>query len=66
MRLRPAVIAITGAILSVALLPGNAQQTLTSAAPASVLETLTWRSIGPDRGGRSIAVSGGVPGPATG
>ena len=59
MRFRPAAAAaVTGAILSVALLPGNAQQTPPATPPTSVLETLTWRSVGPDRGGRSIAVSG--------
>jgi photosystem II stability/assembly factor-like uncharacterized protein len=58
MRLRPAALAaITAAIFATPLLPG-AQQPSPPAAPASVIDTLTWRSIGPDRGGRSIAVSG--------
>jgi photosystem II stability/assembly factor-like uncharacterized protein len=65
MRFRPAVGAITGFIVAAALLPGSAQQAPTpSAAPQTsttapaLLDTLEWRSIGPDRGGRSIAVSG--------
>lgn len=63
MRLRPAAVAaITGSIIAIALLPGSAQQAAPSApasqAPTSVIETLRWRSVGPDRGGRSIAVSG--------
>jgi photosystem II stability/assembly factor-like uncharacterized protein len=59
MRVRPAALAaITGAIFATTLLPGGAEQAPPPAAPASVVDTLTWRSIGPDRGGRSIAVSG--------
>src|SRR5687768_1933550 len=61
MRFRPAAAAITGAIVAVALLPGRAQQgpaPASQAPPGTVIETLEWRSIGPDRGGRSIAVSG--------
>lgn len=63
MRLRPAAAAaITGSIIALALLPGNAQQRPAPApafqSPASVIDTLQWRSVGPDRGGRSIAVSG--------
>jgi photosystem II stability/assembly factor-like uncharacterized protein len=59
MRVRPAALAaITGAIFATTLLPGTAQQAPAPSAPASVIDTLTWRSIGPDRGGRSIAVSG--------
>ena len=66
MRLRPAAAAaITGVIVAATLLPGSAEgpsasstaQT-TPSAPASVIDALRWRSIGPDRGGRSIAVSG--------
>jgi photosystem II stability/assembly factor-like uncharacterized protein len=59
MRLRPAALAaFTGALVAAALLPGSAQQGPVPARPASVIDTLSWRSIGPDRGGRSIAVSG--------
>src|SRR5918994_1467047 len=60
MTIRPAVLAaVTAAIVSVALTPGTAQQaSAPAAAPKPVLDQLTWRSIGPDRGGRSIAVSG--------
>src|SRR5687768_1644768 len=61
MRFRPAAAAITGAIVAVALLPGRAQQgpaPASQAPPGTVIEGLSWRSIGPDRGGRSIAVSG--------
>ena len=63
MRLRPAAAAaITGSIIAVAFLPGSAQQAPAPAQapqpPTSVIETLRWRSVGPDRGGRSIAVSG--------
>ena len=66
MTFRPAAAAITGAIVAVAFLPGNAQQapvsspnqTQASSPPSSVIQTLQWRSLGPDRGGRSIAVSG--------
>ena len=62
MRFRPAVAAITGAIVAATLLPGRAQQAPAPASqappPGTVVETLQWRSIGPDRGGRSIAVSG--------
>ncbi|MDQ3421604.1 MAG: glycosyl hydrolase, partial [Acidobacteriota bacterium] len=60
MTIRPAVLAaVTAAIVSVALVPGTAQQAPASAgAPNPILDQLTWRSIGPDRGGRSIAVSG--------
>jgi len=66
MRFRPAAAAaITGAIVAAALLPGSAQQAPASGsppraptAPELVLDTLQWRSVGPDRGGRSIAVSG--------
>ena len=71
MRLRPAAVAaIAGAMVAGTLLPGRAQQPAPSAStpqtpPASVIDTLRWRSIGPDRGGRSIAVSG-VQGPAEG
>ena len=61
MTFRPAALAaVTGALVSLALLPGVAQQK--PAAPAQAEGPLTpylsWRSIGPDRGGRSIAVSG--------
>ena len=64
MRLRPAAAAaITGAFVAATLLPGSAAQQQQSSepqstAPASVIDTLRWRSIGPDRGGRSIAVTG--------
>ncbi len=60
MTIRPAVLAaVTAAIVSVALMPGTAQQASAPAgAPNPILDQLTWRSIGPDRGGRSIAVSG--------
>src|ERR687892_683379 len=62
MKFRPAAAAAcAGAIVAVAFLPGRAQEPpAPSAAPRSVpvLEALEWRSIGPDRGGRSIAVSG--------
>ncbi|MBA2305085.1 MAG: glycosyl hydrolase [Acidobacteria bacterium] len=64
MRFRPALAAITGVIVAAALLPGSAQQASAPSAspqtttPPSPLETLEWRSVGPDRGGRSIAVSG--------
>lgn len=60
MRLRPAaVVAIAGAMVAGTLLPGRAQQPAAPASmPASVIDTLRWRSVGPDRGGRSIAVSG--------
>ena len=64
MNFRPAAVAaITGAFVAATLLPGSAQQS-PSPGPAGsqptdpVIETLRWRSIGPDRGGRSIAVSG--------
>ena len=60
MTVRPAVLAAATAILvSVALRPGTAQA---PAAPVPagdpVTAHLSWRSIGPDRGGRSLAVSG--------
>src|SRR5918992_1045221 len=64
MRFRSAAAAATGAAIVVAtLLPGSAQQASSageqsSQAAVSVIDTLRWRSIGPDRGGRSIAVSG--------
>src|SRR5215210_3909180 len=63
MTFRPAAVAaITGAIVAAALLQGRAQQPTSkpeaAPAPASVVETLRWRSVGPDRGGRSIAVTG--------
>src|SRR5688572_29703717 len=60
MTIRPAVLAaVTAALVSVALMPGTAQQSPpTSGAPNPILDGLSWRSIGPDRGGRSIAVSG--------
>ena len=60
MIIRPAVLAaVTAAIVSVALMPGTAQQAPAPAgAQSPVISQLTWRSIGPDRGGRSIAVSG--------
>ena len=60
MTIRPAVLgAVTAAIVSVALIPGTAQQVAAPAAASTpVLDQLSWRSIGPDRGGRSIAVSG--------
>lgn len=60
MTIRPAVLAaVTAVIVSVALMPGTAQQAPAPAgAPNSVASLLNWRSIGPDRGGRSIAVSG--------
>ena len=62
MRLRPATAAITGAFIAATLLPGRAPQQPPASAspgvPVSVIDTLRWRSVGPDRGGRSIAVSG--------
>src|SRR5688572_33368792 len=60
MTIRPAVLAaVTAALVSVALMPGTAQQSPPTVAAANpILEGLSWRSIGPDRGGRSIAVSG--------
>lgn len=61
MTLRPGVLAaVTAAIVSIALLPGRAQQVPAGriAADTSVTSHLSWRSVGPDRGGRSIAASG--------
>jgi photosystem II stability/assembly factor-like uncharacterized protein len=63
MKIRPAALAaITGAFVATSLFSGNAQQqtapSTSTAQPRSVIESLRWRSIGPDRGGRSIAVSG--------
>jgi hypothetical protein len=58
-RLRPAALAaFTGAIFATTVRTVSAQPAAPPAAPASIIDTLTWRSIGPDRGGRSIAVSG--------
>jgi photosystem II stability/assembly factor-like uncharacterized protein len=61
MTFRPAALAaVTAAIVSTALLPGKAQQAAPPSASADLplASHLSWRSLGPDRGGRSIAVSG--------
>nr|MBA2354682.1 hypothetical protein [Acidobacteriota bacterium] len=63
-----------GAVRACALIAGlvaghvsaSAQQTAAPAAhgaPVSALSTLKWRSVGPNRGGRSIAVAGSAARP---
>jgi photosystem II stability/assembly factor-like uncharacterized protein len=54
--------AAVGAALLAALPPAHAQGT-PSAVPAATFGSLSWRNVGPNRGGRSIAVTGTVARP---
>ena len=50
----PLLAAMSSAATSLAATPAG----LTAQDPISLLPPMEWRSIGPDRGGRSIAVAG--------